>query len=100
MGAAVAAVVTLDETQERVKEAHIVLGAVGATPIRAKEAEDSIIGEKVANRLKNNRRSGKDSDWRGTVSCRYQRVSGIQTADSGGNNKQALSQAIKRAREV
>ena len=47
----VAVAIGLDERRETVKEARIVLGAVGVTPIRATEAGRVIIGKKVNGRI-------------------------------------------------
>lgn len=45
--ASVAAVIGLDGRRKQVKEARIVLGGVGSTPIRAQEAEKLLVGRKV-----------------------------------------------------
>ena len=49
--ASVAAVVSLDEGLGTVTAARIVLQAVCPTPLRAREAEKVIIGEKIQDRL-------------------------------------------------
>ena len=49
--ASVAAVIGLDGGQDKVKEARIVLGGVGMTPIRAREAEQVLIGKKAEGKL-------------------------------------------------
>lgn len=47
----VAASITADDNAEKCKDARIVLGAAAATPIRAKEAEQMLIGKRIDERL-------------------------------------------------
>ncbi|MFC1910875.1 xanthine dehydrogenase family protein subunit M, partial [Chloroflexota bacterium] len=49
--ASVAAVFGLDESKKTVKEARIVLGSVGVTPVIAKEASQQLIGKKLSDNL-------------------------------------------------
>jgi CO/xanthine dehydrogenase FAD-binding subunit len=49
--AGLAAVITFEEDNLTCKEARIVLGAVAPTPLRAKEAEDVLKGEKITEEL-------------------------------------------------
>lgn len=96
--ATVAAVVTLDEGQDVVKEARIVLGAVGATPIRAKKAEESIVGSKLESKLADEAgriaaaEAQPTTDVNGSVEYKREIVKVL--------TRQVLSQAMKRAGEV
>ncbi len=47
----VAVSITVDDSADQCKDARIVLGAAASTPIRAKEAEQMLIGKKIDERL-------------------------------------------------
>lgn len=49
--ASVAAIITMDSKHELIKAARIVLGGLGATPIKAEEAAKILIGKKANNKL-------------------------------------------------
>ncbi len=95
--AAVAAVIGLGEGQDTVKEARIVLGGVGVTPIRAREAEKVLIGKKVNGRLAEeagvaaSREADPTADARGSVEYKRKLVRLL--------TKEMLDLAIERARQ-
>ena len=93
--ASVGAVVSLNEGLRVVSDARIVLQAVGLIPIRAREAEKVIIGERVQDNLLEEmaRTAAKEacpiSDIYGSAEYKREMVKVIA--------KQVVSQAIKRA---
>jgi len=92
--ASVAAVVTLERGV--VKDARLVLGAVGSTPIRAKEAEKAIIGNMVADVLEDACRTAAGeakpvADIYGSVEYKRHLVKVI--------TKSVLTEAARRAQE-
>lgn len=95
--ASVAAVIGLDKQRETVKEARIVLGAVGTTPIRANEAGQAIIGNKLNGRLAEeagviaSREAHPIADVLGSVEYK-RRLVGLLT-------KEMVDLAIERARQ-
>ena len=95
--ASVAAVVSLDEGLEVVTAVRIVLQSVGPTPIRAKEAEKIIKGEKVQDRLIDEvaaaaaKEAHPISDVYGSAEYKKEMVKVI--------TRQVVTQAIKRAQQ-
>ena len=95
--ASVAAVVSLDEGLEVVTAARIVLQAVGPMPIRAKEAERTLVGGKVQDELIEEvamaaaKEARPISDVFGSAEYKKEMVKVI--------TRQVVTQAIKRARQ-
>jgi carbon-monoxide dehydrogenase medium subunit len=89
-----AVVVTLDG--KTIKEARIALGAVGPTPIRAKRAEEAIVGGEIDNALEAAGRlaaeeSQPTTDIEGSAEYKRRIVEPV--------TREALAKAIRRAKE-
>jgi len=89
-----AVVVTLDG--KTIKEARIALGAVGPTPIRAKRAEEAIVGGEIDNALEVAGRlaaqeSQPTTDIEGSAEYKRRIVEPV--------TREALAKAIRRAKE-
>ena len=95
--ASVAAVVSLDEGLEVVIGARVVLQAVGPTPIRAKEAERIIVGERVQDGLIDKvaavaaKEARPISDVYGSAEYKREMVKVV--------TRQVVTQAIERAQQ-
>ena len=93
----VAAVIGLEEGGEQVREARIVLGGVGNTPIRASEAEQVLIGAKAEGELLEEvgrvaaRESSPITDVHGSEEYK-RRIVRLMT-------KEMVNRALKRAQE-
>ena len=92
----VGAAVTLDLNDDRIVEARVALGAVGPTPIFAREASQSLTGKKIDDALINRAAEmaiaagSPIDDMRGTAEFR-RHVIGVLT-------RRTLAKAIERAR--
>ena len=77
--AGVAVRLTLENSGETIQTARIVLGCVGATPVRARKAEALLTGKKLVARP--GRRSGKHRLARVQPNQRFARLGAVQTRD-------------------
>ena len=93
----VAACIKIDSSAGVVSDARIVMGAVGATPLRAKKAEQSLLGQKPAAgnfKKAGNTAAGECSpidDFRGSAEYRREMVRVLTI--------RALNKALQEARK-
>jgi carbon-monoxide dehydrogenase medium subunit len=93
--AAVAVVVTLDEELDTITAARIILQAVCPTPLRAREAEEKIIGKKIQDNIVNEaaiaaaQAARPISDVYGSAEYKREMVKVV--------TKQVVTQSIERA---